>query len=277
MTEVKAIRALGRGIEVLEWLGTRPGATLAQIHQGTGLSKATLLRILKTLAERGWVQRSLGDGAYRVTDRAFTFTNRVYTVPRIAELAAPLLRNLCDRVVWPSDLAVFDGRAMLILETSRLHCPFPVNRDVIGIRPGMLQSALGRAYLGFCPAEERDEILAKLRRSPDPDDRVANNGAWVAALVDQTLRQGYGVRETGYWTGNPQLSPDLSAIAVPVLVHGRVIACVNILWIPGSIKIPTAEFIATYLPHLKATAAHLSRMAEVEGSHVDMEHRRAYH
>jgi len=267
MTEVKSIRALSRGLKVLEWLGTRPEASLAQIHTGTGLSKATLLRILKTLGEGGWIHRNIGNGNYRVSNKAVNFSDEVRPMPRIAELATPILQDLCDRVVWPSDLAVFDGRSMLILETSRLKSPFLVNRDVVGIRPGMLHSALGRAYLAFCPDEERREILEMLRRSPNPDDRISHNQAWVERVLRATAAQGFGERELGYWTGNPQQGKDLNAIAVPVLCHGRVLGCINMLWISGSIK--SDHFVGTYLPHLKDAAALLSRSVEMEGAQVD--------
>ena len=48
MRSVKSIRALERGLDVLQALQTGPGAGLKDLHEITGLPKATLLRILRT-------------------------------------------------------------------------------------------------------------------------------------------------------------------------------------------------------------------------------------
>ena len=66
---VKSIRALERGLDVLQALQTGPGAGLKDLHAITGLPKATLLRILRTLAERNLVWQRMADGAYLTSSR----------------------------------------------------------------------------------------------------------------------------------------------------------------------------------------------------------------
>ena len=68
-SSVKSIRALERGLDVLQALQTGPGAGLKDLHEITGLSKATLLRILRTLMERNLVWRRMADGAYLPSSR----------------------------------------------------------------------------------------------------------------------------------------------------------------------------------------------------------------
>ena len=65
--QVKSIRALARGLDVLKALQERPATSLHDLHGDTGLSKPTLLRILRTLEEAGMVHRAIGDGRYRVS------------------------------------------------------------------------------------------------------------------------------------------------------------------------------------------------------------------
>ena len=55
---VKSIRALERGLDVLQALQTGP-AGLKTLHEITGLPKATLLRILRTLTERNLIWRRM--------------------------------------------------------------------------------------------------------------------------------------------------------------------------------------------------------------------------
>ena len=52
MANVKSIRALERGLEVIENVREGGGVTLNDLYIRTGLPRATLLRVLKTLEQR---------------------------------------------------------------------------------------------------------------------------------------------------------------------------------------------------------------------------------
>ncbi len=60
----RTIRALERGLDVLQAVRAESGVRLRDLHVLTGLPKATLLRVLKTLADRGLVWQRMADGAY---------------------------------------------------------------------------------------------------------------------------------------------------------------------------------------------------------------------
>ncbi len=257
MANVKTIRALERGLTVLRRLDESSGATLHELHLMTGLSKSTLLRILKTLEQQSWVHCSIGDGIYRLGSNVRAVGSQLRREHEIAELATPLLEDLCSKIAWPSDIAFFNGSTMEIMETSRLKSPFLVNREVMRIRPRMLWSALGRVYLASCPDLEREEILAMLRRSPHKDDRAAENRNWIDRLLTETRDQGYGVREPGYWVNPVDLNFDMNAIAVPVMVSNQVAACININWIAGTIS--TQDGARNFMAPLKNAADELAQ------------------
>lgn len=252
MTRVKTVRALTRGLQVLDDLHAHPGSTLAELCARCLLPKATLLRMLKTLEECNWVYCSLAEGTYWISTRLRDIGACIQPAHEVAQMAAPILERLCRLVVWPSDLAVRSGTRMMIVETSRRNTPFLVNRDVFAIRPHMLKSALGRAYLAFCPEDERRAIAAALRRSNDPDDALARDAGRLQALVAATRRRGYGVREPNYWAGQRRLETEVHALAVPVSTDGRVAACMSLLWIGGALS--PREFRDRYLGTLRAAA-----------------------
>ena len=58
----KRIRALERGLAVIEHLARHGLSTLAELRRATGLSNATLFRLLETLQDRGWVRRNIVEG-----------------------------------------------------------------------------------------------------------------------------------------------------------------------------------------------------------------------
>jgi DNA-binding IclR family transcriptional regulator len=86
----KTIRALERGLQVLDALRANPISPLQDLHRATRIPKSTLLRILHTLDRAGLVSRRLADGHYRLSASAGVVRKRDRH-DRVAEAAAPVL------------------------------------------------------------------------------------------------------------------------------------------------------------------------------------------
>lgn len=234
---VKEIRALVRGVKVVETLCRRGACSLADLHHETGLSKSTLRRILLTLEQATFLRCSLGDGLYRANIVVPAFPSAPDASPfigRILAAAKPVLAELSVKASWPTDLMVRDGLQLRIVETNRLLSPFPVNRLEIGDHVDMLASAVGRAYLAFCPQAERAEIIRQIRRK-----RSAELVTNLPRILAETRERGYGVRAPNCVGGtqqHPSLIDNLHAIAVPVLLGAQVLCCINLLWRPSAVS-----------------------------------------
>ena len=253
---VKSIRALERGLDVLQALQTGPGAGLKDLHVITGLPKATLLRILRTLAERNLVWQRMADGAYLPSSRSAQ--PKADDSSRLVEVASPVMARLCERVNWPSVLAVRRGVQMEVIETNRprshvSHLPI----GPVGARISMLLTSTGRAYFSFCTREEREEILAGLQSEPSPEAVLAQDAVWVARVVAQTQAQGYGQRDpsiAGEGAGQRLMADDgRNSIAVPIIVSGQVVASLNMTWTRRATT--TSQIVAEHLEDLRAAAA----------------------
>lgn len=260
MSRVKTVRALERGLEVIERLREAESLTLNDLHLHTKLSRATLLRALKTLEQRGWVQSGREGGVYRPGPKMFDSTTGKRLHRTLADLAVPILNDLGKKVVWPSDVGICRGHSMVILESSRRNSPFVINRKAIGRRPSLLKSAMGRAYLAFCTQDERERLLERLRRSTHPDDKLVAMTSLVDRILRDTHSRGYGVREPGYWAGADDYGGEVSSIAVPVMVGETVAACISLLWVTGVSTVE--EFARENLGSLKKAAAKLTRCLE---------------
>ena len=81
-----------------------------------------------------------------------------------------MLDRLCQKVSWPSDLMVPAGDHMEVREFSRVRTPFSIYflNHRMGTPVNWVLTAVGRAYLAFCPDKERERILARLRKSDAP-------------------------------------------------------------------------------------------------------------
>jgi IclR family mhp operon transcriptional activator len=234
MPKVKSIRSLERGLHVLRALQAQPISSLHEINQLTRIPKPTLLRILRTLEGFGAVSRRLADGHYRISATLSQLARKPDRYDRVAEAAAPVLDRLCRKISWPSDLMVPAGDHMEIRETSRVQTPFSTVflHDRIGTPVNWLLSAVGRAYLAFCPERERDKILALLRKSDLPENRLARDEKRVRFVLKETQMKGYGTRDPAFGGGayRRQAPDGLTGIAVPLLDQKRVHGVINIIW-----------------------------------------------
>jgi IclR family mhp operon transcriptional activator len=240
--KVKTIDALERGLVTLKTLQEMQAASLHDLHLRTGIAKATLLRILLTLERQGLIWQRLADGLFRPSYTLRERARHIDRVDHLIECAAPELEQLQSSILWPSDLAVRRGTTMALCESNRTRSYFVVNRDKLGYEINMLRSAVGRAYLAYCPDDEREEILAALRDGHRPGDELASNRRYVAQLLRDTRRLGYGVRDRtfggAYDKTRTAYDDGLSAIAVPIAApDGSVAACINIVWIDRLFKV----------------------------------------
>jgi IclR family mhp operon transcriptional activator len=259
--KVKTIRALERGIDVLLALESARAATLHELHVRTRLPKATLTRILLTLERRGLIWQRVADTKYRPSHSLKERARHIEETDRLVEAASPLLAALSASTGLASHLAVPRDEWMEMAELTRPNQPVSDTRWRVGRRVNMLKSGLGRAYLAFSSATERQRTLERLRGSAEPANADARNAAWVKRILDETRRCGYGIRDPSF--GGDFVKPRneyddaMAGLAVPVICEGRVVCCINLLW---HRRIASAEQIARrHLKALRATADEIAR------------------
>lgn len=231
----KQIRALARGLAVVNAIDRANGPiSLGELHHATGIDRATILRILATLEHEGWVYRGMGDKQYRLAYRLHDLGEHVSVHDAIAQVAAPFLERLQEELIWPSDIAIYDGQGMAIIETSRRRSAIVLNREVIGYRPSMLKSAMGRVYVGFCDERRLQSILANLKLQGGEEGRLANDASYIRRLREQVQRLGYAQRDPSLFPLPSASEEEFDAIAVPVIVMGDVQACLSLVWVKSA-------------------------------------------
>ncbi len=125
--------------------------SLSQLRASTGLTNATLLRVLNTLQRRNWVRRNIVEGQFELSHSLGMVLGESTLAHPLAEHAAPILLDLKGRQAgWPSDLcAVIAPGQIEIVESTRSRGPMAPSRSGLGIRPSMVFSAHARAILAF--------------------------------------------------------------------------------------------------------------------------------
>lgn len=245
----ETIRSLSRGLQAMLFLSEVGGASCQEIADQLGLSRPTVLRILGTLLDNGLVSmddhkiyrpsakmRALGSG---LTEKAWALW-----------MAVPALIKLQKEVVWTCAIATFENYIMVQRDSTHLQNPFRIDlREFDDQSRSVLTSAVGRAYLAYCPPEEAEYILSHLERfgdQVDPEGRVDES---TRSLLKTIRQQGYALEQRVSY-------PHISAVAVPIRFDGRVLACIEVIWISRAVRLQ--EGIKKFLPSL------LQAQAEVE-------------
>lgn len=258
---MKTVNALLRGLEVLLAIDSSSAATLTELHRQTGIPKASLQRILKTLREAGWIDRNELESRYVRTAAPGASDPQMLWRAQVSTLSAPTRSALQRRIPWPLDIAVRDGGSMLILDAHRPSNGLSVNYRVLGFRPHMLVSSLGRCYLAFCPENERRTILGALARSKRSFDQLAKEPEEIRRLITQARRLGYATRmQAATGADSPE---HFGAMAVPIFSGPHLVACMSCSWLPDVAH--EADIASTHLASLRLASETIGRRLRAAG------------
>lgn len=251
----RPVQGLSRGLSILHAINRSPGgwASIAELSQQTGLHRTTVRRMLETLQNEGYVRRSPSDDSYRLNQKIRQLSDGFTDDEWISEVANPVLGELLQKLVWPSDLCTIDGDSMLVRETTHRFSPLSFHRAMIRQRLPLLFTAAGRAYLAFCGDEERRQLLQLLAAGNDEQATFARNRLLVERLLAKVRDQGYSTNE-GEWKQETKIG----AVGVPIRHRGNILATINVVFLRKAISLPDAA--KAYVPELQAAVAKIQRL-----------------
>ncbi len=251
MESTRPIRALMRGLDALTVLNLRDGATVSEVAQEIRLPRTTVYRILETLCNAGFVFRDAADDRYRLTILVRDLSQGFEDESWIAQIAKPLIHDLCREIVWPVSVATLSGTSMMLRETTDHETPLTVERYSSGFRTPLLGSATGRAYLAFCPAEQRETLIDMLARSNKEEDKPARSQRTeLQRMLADIQTQGYATA-----TRTRRLIDEVS-VSVPVPSEDGVLAVLTVRFMPSAVSPKSG--LERFLPKLRKSAARIS-------------------
>jgi IclR family mhp operon transcriptional activator len=195
------IEPVRRSFAVLEALSHRRSTTLGVLTGETGLPRPTVVRLLHTLIALGYATRVSRDQGYRLTDKVLGLSESIRFVDHLVDAAIPHMRRFTEEHGWPLYLATLSQGAIIIRHSTAPESPMSFEGAGLNLRRPVLISALGRAWLAFCPDEERRAILRDVggvtRRQASAFDavleRVRRDGVAFTQPPRPTRLQGMAV------------------------------------------------------------------------------------
>ncbi len=187
--------AVEKGLDVLELLARSVGPiSQRQIADHLGRSVPEVYRVLASLERRGYIARG-PDEAYSLTMKLHELATAYPPIARLADAAAPVLKQLAIDAMQSFHVAVLDGTEIQAI--LHVDSPAPVGFRVrVGGRSAALRNASGRVLLAFQPAATRDWILARVTTPPmdsEPRRALERRVAAIAAagyeyVAEDTLK-----------------------------------------------------------------------------------------
>jgi len=252
MESTRPIRALMRGLDALTVLNLRDGATVSEVAQEIRLPRTTVYRILETLCNSGFVFRDAADDRYRLTILVRGLSDGFDDEAWVTQIARPQIQELCREIVWPVSVATLSGTSMVVRETSDHDTPLAVERYSAGFRAPLLSTATGRAYLAFCPAEQRETLIDSLARSNKEEDKPARARSELQRTLAEIQAQGYATA-----TRTRRLVDEVN-VSVPVTGHDGVLAVLTVRFAQSAL--PLRSGLERFLPKLRQCATRISNL-----------------
>jgi IclR family transcriptional regulator, mhp operon transcriptional activator len=243
------VESVRRAIHLLHELNRQRVSSVGHLHDATGLPKPTVVRLLDTLIALGYVVNDRRQGGYQVTSLVRSLSAGFHGDPLVVEAARPWAIAFTRKFHWPVAVAVLDRDAVTVRFSTIPDSPMSPFHATINMRLQLMSRALGRAYIAFCPPNERNLLLDMLRTSDDPEAEAARDRDAALTLLAMIRRAGFAERSA---TVEPKSS---STIAVPVMLGRKVLATVGVTYFTSAI--PKAEAIARYVPPLKEMAKNI--------------------
>jgi len=245
------VEAAARTLQLLEELNRHRVAPLDTLHKATGLPKSTIVRLLKSLCAMGYVANDRRQGGYAVTSRVKSLSNGFHGDPLVVEAARPWAIAFTRQHQWPVAIAVRDGTSVAVRFSTIPDSPVSPFHATLNIRLSLLGRALGRAYIAFCSAAERSELLDLLAQSEEPENAFARDRRRALAMLSAIRRQGFAERD-------PSVEPRSSGtIAVPIVVGDRVLATVGMTYFKSAVS--PRDITGRYVPLMQALGANIAR------------------
>lgn len=223
-----SVRSLERGLRLLQAMNRTPHASVTQLARDIDVPRSTAYRLLDTLAGMNFV--TLGSDGYALARDVRTLSDGFVDETWIRHAWQEMV-ELSRTLIWPTCLFTSEAATMVIRRTTHELSTMSIDYGMSGRRMPITETAAGRAYLAFCPPDERRLILSM------PAAYTGSPGNVQRELLEARLKE---ARERGFATRVGGLMARTSSLAVPVTVNGRVLCCLSMIFITAGLSIERA-------------------------------------
>lgn len=242
------VLSLARGLTVIEaFENCANGLSVADVSRRTGLSRASVRRLLITLGMLGYSE--LNGRTYRLKPRILKLGFSYLSSSSLPALAEPILQSVTEAVHESSSLSVLEGDEIVYVARSATRRIMSVALSV-GSRLPAYCTSMGRVLLAAMPDEKLSAHLKRMDLRALTPKTVVDRAA-LAAIIKRARSEGFALVDE-------ELELGLRSIAVPVRTRqDRIVAAMNIG--VHAARVSYTEMVDRFLPVLRDHARMLGQ------------------
>jgi len=213
------VASLARGLEVISaFTKSRPKMTLSDIARSTGMTRATVRRLLLTLVREGYADKD--DKLFFLKPKVLKLGYSAVSSMSMLDVIQPVMNELADKLQESVFAAVLAGEEVFYV--ARASADRLINVGItVGKRAPAFAVSTGRILLAAEPEEVRERYLDSVRLEKLTPNTVTSK-VKLRALIEEA-------RLTNYSIVDQEMEAGLGAISVPIRNgEGKVIAALNV-------------------------------------------------
>lgn len=242
------VNSLRRGLEALRILNMKDRLTGSELARRLKIPRTTAHRILETLAHEGYVLHDLANRCFRLSTKVRHIAFGFNRDSLIAEIARPVLQDLCRETLMPVGLTTPVGPQIVTQVATDHEAPLALERIKEGATFPLLQGASGHIFLAHCTPDIRNRLLSAAAQAGSQGD---------AGLRPPTDAEFDRIRRDGYAISPPREGWPEGLIAIPVHLDGNYVAGIHLRFMRR--VLPEASVVQLLLPKLRAAGQEIEK------------------
>lgn len=245
-----SVQSLNRALDLLEaFPKLGPEIGLTNIAEELGLNKATAYRLLSTLEQRGFLERSPYDRRYRLGVRLFELGAYYQNQIDVRHMALPFLTTLVETIHEAAFLCVRDGDDALCVERMEAEQEVKIFALRVGGRLPLHTGAAPRVLIAGFNMQEVEDYAARTGL-PAFTPKTITTLEDLVRDIETTQKQGYAL-------SLEDVTPGIIAVGAPVRDYtGNTIASISISGLHSRFDAARLQMAAE---EVKRTAQRISR------------------
>lgn len=246
----ETIRSISRGLAVIKAVNRRGPITMMEICRAAELPYPTAFRVVQTLVQEGILERERDRKRYRVTALVQSLSQGYQDVDNLVSLARPHIEALCGDILWPVSIATRVGPNMMVRDSTFAMTTLTFTNYYAGYTLPLMECASGKAYLAFCPEDERTHIIEGFDQLDGPAQAMAKMLLAKQTLLEEIRATGYATQSRNLYNATPGRT---SSIAVPILIGEELLGSLVVIFFAAAMTMETA--VDRFVARMKTTSA----------------------
>lgn len=247
------IRAISRGLAVIQAVNRGHSLSMMEICKSAKIPYPTACRIVQTLLHEGMIEREPARKRYRATALVQSLASGFHDEDQLVSVARPHIVALCEKLLWPISVTSRVGPHMMVRDSTHAMTSLTLTNYYPGFTLPLMECSTGQAYMAFCSDDQREHILDGLKQIDGNAERMAGLLLANDSLLRQIRGNGYATFARNLYTDTPGKT---SSIAVPVFKDGQVAGALALIFFAVAMSMEKA--IGQFFEPLRATAEIIS-------------------